>query len=546
MFRARLGRAFRFHPATMPPPRITPTTLHIARPLLAALFALCAACGGGGSGGGDGGASPAPPPVSPGITDATAYSVAPDASLATPSEATAVTHHQLALGGRTLAYTATTGHLTATQVGSGTPQASFFHVAYTLDGQAAAALAARPVTFFFNGGPGSASMWLHLGSFAPRRLASNMPSTALVSRFLLVDNAETLLDISDLVFVDAVGTGQSQAIAPATNRSFWGVDADARVFRDFIARWLTANNRQGSPRVVFGESYGTLRAAVLAEELEAAGVGVDGVVLLSSVMDYNSNCGVIDQPGAGCGGYLPSYAATAAHFNLASPPPADVTAFVLNAMGFADQRYGPAVAAFIAGTGQPDTTLLTDLSALTGVNATTWRNQFNLRPDTYRTALLPGQLLGRYDARIAGAVNGPLARDGDPSLTVVNAPFVTAINELLAQQLNYRSSSGYVSFSSAIEHWQWRHDGRNLPDSIPDLAAAMLLNPRLRVLSLNGWHDLATPFHQTVLDLRRLGPRPTVTVQHVAGGHMTYLDDASRRAQRAALGDFYRTLRTAP
>jgi carboxypeptidase C (cathepsin A) len=518
-----------------------PTPWRPTRPLLATLFALCAACGGGG--GGDGGAPPAPPPVSPAVTDSTAYSVAPDAALTTPSEATAVTRHQLALGGRTLAYTATAGHLTATQVGSGTPQASFFHVAYTLDGQAAAT---RPVTFLFNGGPGSASMWLHLGSFAPRRLAAGMPSTALVSRFPLVDNAETLLDISDLVFVDAVGTGQSQAIAPATNRSFWGVDADARVFRDFIARWLTANGRQASPRVLFGESYGTLRAAVLAEELEAAGVGVDGVVLLSSVMDYNSNCGVVGQPGGGCGGYLPSYAATAAHFNLASPPPADVTAFVLNAMAFADQRYGPVVAAFIAGTGQPDTTLITELGALTGVSATAWRTQFNLRPDTFRNLLLPGQLLGRYDARIAGAANGPLARDGDPSLTVVNAPFVTGVNELLAQQLNYRSSAAYVSFSDAIEHWQWRHDGRSLPDSIPDLAAAMLLNPRLRVLSLNGWHDLATPVHQTTLDLRRLGQRPTVTVHHVAGGHMTYLDDASRRAQRVVLGEFYRTLRTAP
>lgn len=511
------------------------------RPLLAALFTLCAACGGGG--GGDGGTTPAPPPVSTNLTDSTAYSTAPDASLATATEATAVTRHQLTLGSRTLAYTATAGHLTATQVGTGTPQASFFHVAYTLDGQAPAT---RPVTFLFNGGPGSASMWLHLGSFGPRRLATGMPSTALVSRFPLVDNAETLLDISDLVFVDAVGTGQSQAIAPATNRSFWGVDADARVFRDFIARWLAANGRQASPRVVFGESYGTLRAAVLAEELEAAGVGVDGVVLLSSVMDYNSNCGVVQSPGSTCAGYLPSYAATAAHFNLASPPPADVTAFVLNAMAFSDQRYGPAVSAFIAGTGQAGTTLVTELSALTGVNASTWSSQFNLLPDTYRRTLLPGQLLGRYDARITGALNSPLARDGDPSLTVVNAPFVTAVNELLAQTLAYRSSAGYVPFSNAIEHWQWQHDGRNLPDGIPDLAAAMVLNPRLRVLSLNGWHDLATPVHQTVLDLRRLGQRPTVTVHHVAGGHMTYLDDASRRAQRAALGEFYRTLRTTP
>jgi len=524
----------------MPPLRFFLATLRRSRPLPAALLALlCAACGGGG---GEGGGT-APPPISPGFTDTTAYSAAPEASLATPTEATAVTRHQLGLEGRTLAYTAAAGHLTAAQVGSGTPQASLFYVAYTLDGQAAAA---RPLTFFFNGGPGSASMWLHLGSFAPRRLATGMPSTALVSRFPLVDNAETLLDVTDLVFVDAVGTGQSQAIAPATNRSFWGVDSDARVFRDFIARYLAANGRQASPRVVFGESYGALRAAVLAEELEAAGVGLDGVVLLSSVLDYNSNCAVTAQAGISCAGYLPSYAATAAHFGLASPAPANVGAFVLNAMSFADQRYGPAVAAFIAGTGQPDTTLISELSALSGASATTWHSAFNLRPGTYRESLLPGQLLGRYDARIAGAANGPLARDGDPSLTVVNAPFVTAINELLAQQLNYRSSAPYVSFSNAIEHWQWRHDGRNLPDAIPDLAAALLLNPRLRVLSLNGWHDLATPVHQTALDLRRLGPRPTVTVHHVAGGHMTYLDDASRRAQRAALGEFYRTLRTAP
>jgi carboxypeptidase C (cathepsin A) len=527
----------------MPHARSQPMTARRRVSRLAALSLLpllLAACGGGGS---DSGGTPPPPVVNPGLTDATAYSVEPNASLTTPGEATAVTRHQLVLGSRTLPYTATTGHLTATQVGTGTPQASFFYVAYTLD---ATAVATRPVTFFFNGGPGSASMWLHLGSFGPRRLATGMPSTAIVSRFPLVDNAETLLDVSDLVFVDAVGTGQSQAIAPATNRTFWSVGADARVFRDFIARYLAANNRQASPRVVFGESYGTLRAALLAEELEAAGVGLDGVVMLSSVLDYNSNCGVLDPGSVTCTGYLPSYAATAAHFQLAAPPPADVTAFVLNAMSFADQRYAPAVAAFIAGTGQPDTTLVSDLVALTGASATTWRNQFNLRPETYRTSLLPGQLIGRYDSRIAGAANGPLARDGDPSLTVVNAPFVAAMNELLTQQLGYRSSSGYVSFSNAINFWQWQHDGRTLPDGVPDLAAALLLNPRLRVLSLNGWHDLATPFHQTVLDLRRLGNRPTVSVHHVAGGHMTYLDDTSRQAQRAVLGDFYRSLRTAP
>ncbi|NRF70916.1 peptidase S10 [Aquincola sp. S2] len=510
--------------------------------LLGAIVGITGLVGCGGGGGG--GASPAPPPAEPTFTDRTVYSNAANASLATPSEARAVTRHTWASGTRTLAYTATAGHLTATQVGTGTAQASFFYVAYTLDG---AALPTRPVTFFFNGGPGSASMWLHLGSFGPKRLAANMPSNQLVDRFALVDNAETLLDVSDLVFVDAVGTGQSQAIAPMTNRMFWGVEADARVFRDFIARWLEVNGRRESPRVVFGESYGTLRAALLAEELEAAGVGVDGVVLLSSILDYNSNCAVFDPGFVNCAGFLPSYAATAAHFNAATPPPADVDAFVLGSMDFADQRYGPAVAAFLAGTGQPDTTLISQLAAMSGAPVGTWQQQFSLQPDLYRERFRPGQLIGRYDSRIIGAVGSALARDGDPSLTVIETPFVNAINELLPQTLNYRNPSPYVSFTlAAINNWQWLHDGKGLPDGVPDLAAAMLLNPRLRVLSLNGRHDLATPFHQTVLDLRRFGNRPTISVQHIPGGHMTYLDDNGRRAQREVLGNFYRSLRTTP
>lgn len=502
---------------------------------LAAMAVLAlAACGGGG---GD-----APPPSTPAITDSTAYSTDPNASLAVASEAKAVTQQRLVLASGAIDYTATAGHLTANDVASGTPQASFFYVAYTANGGNAST---RPVTFFYNGGPGSASLWLHLGSFGPKRLVTNMPSNQLVSSFALVDNTESLLDVSDLVFVDAVGTGQSQAIAPATNRSFWGVDADARVFRDFIARYMAVNGRGASPRVVFGESYGTLRSAILAEELEASGVGVDGVVLLSSVLDYNSNCGVVDDRRYSCGGYLPSYAATGAYHQRVQPVPADTAAFVLQAVSFADERYGPAVAAYIAGSAPP-ATLLADLAALTGTTQTLWQSQFNLGPDTFRDNLLPGQLIGRYDARISGLTGGPLAADGDPSLTVIEAPFITATRDYLRQGLAYTSQAGYTSFSNAINFWQWAHDGKSLPDAVPDLAAAMTLNPRLRVLSLNGHHDLATPFHQTVLDLRRLGPQPRITVQHIPGGHMTYLDDSARRQQRTVLADFYRSLRTAP
>jgi carboxypeptidase C (cathepsin A) len=190
--------------------------------------------------------------------------------------------------------------------------------------------------------------------------------------------------------------------------------------------------------------------------------------------------------------------------------------------------------------------LIGELSAMTGLTTTLWQSQFNLGPDTYRSNLLPGQLLGRYDARISGAVGGPVAADGDPSLTVIEAPYLAATRSYLQNELAYRSSATYNSFSDAIQVWSFEHDGKRLPDAIPDLATAMTLNPKLRVLSLNGHHDLATPFQQTVQDLRRLGPQSRITVQHVAGGHMTYLDDSSRRLQRAALGDFYRSLRTSP
>lgn len=518
----------------------------LRRALLPALLLSLTACGGGGSDSGPSAPSGPTAPDTSGITDATPYSTDANASLAMATEAKAVTQHSLSLPSGSISYTATAGHLTANDLTTGAAQASFFYVAYTATGAAAATPATRPVTFFFNGGPGSASMWLHMGSFGPKRLATNMPSNQIASSFPVVDNAETLLDVSDLVFVDAVGTGHSQAIAPKTNRSFWGVDADARVFRDFIARYMSVNGRTASPRVVFGESYGTLRAAILAEELESAGVGVDGVVLLSSVLDYNSNCGVVNDVRNACGGYLPSYAATSAYFNRTQPAPADVNAFVLQAVSFADERYGPAVSAYIAGTAQPPAALLTDLSAMTGLPETMWQSRFNLGPDLYRISLLQGQLLGRYDSRISGASDGPLAVGGDPSLTVIETPYIAATRSYLQNDLAYRSQATYASFSNAIEIWQFSHDGKTLPDSIPDLAAAMTLNPRLRVLSLNGHHDLATPFHQTELDLRRLSAQNRITVQHVAGGHMTYLDDSSRRLQRTALGNFYRSLRTTP
>lgn len=504
-----------------------------------ALFALATALVLAGCGGGGGGSSPAPPPPpsSTQYTDPTFYSSAPAASLASAQEITAVTRRSQVMAGQPLNYTATVGHLTALERGTGPVQASFFYVAYTLDG---AAPATRPVTFFYNGGPGSASVWLHLGSFGPKRLATGAPRNDMPAPFELVDNAESLLDLTDLVFVDAVGSGYSQAIAPNENRTFWGVDADAAVFRDFVMRYAIANNRQASPKFLFGESYGGPRTAVLADLLEAAGVRLHGVVLQSPAMNYNSNCGVSSAPNISCAGYLASYGATGAWFNLStpSPPPAQVPAFMDEMRPLASQRYDPAVRTWLTTGALPDAVLITDLSNASGLAQSHWRSRFNMGPTYYRANLVPGTALGRYDTRMTlpdNTGNGNL----DPSTTLIQGSFAQRIVEYLAS-LGYTTPSAYTMLSNAIQTWRFTHDGNAMPDTIPDLAAALAQNPRLEVLALNGYHDVATPFHTTEQDLARLGARPNVRVLNYMGGHMTYLDDASRARMKSDLADWYR------
>ena len=499
---------------------------------------VLAGCGGGGGGGGAGNSGPT-------FVDPTVYSSAATASLPQAREIAAVTRHQVVVGGATLAYTATTGHLTASHPTTGAPEASFFYVAYTLDNRDAAA---RPVTFFYNGGPGSASMWLHLGSFGPKRLVTGDPATTAAVPFPLVDNAETLLDVSDLVFVDAVGTGLSEAIAPNVNQTFWSVDTDAAVFRDFVVRYQTVNNRKASPLFLFGESYGTTRSAVLVYLLESAGVRVNGVVLQSSVLNYNTNCGVVTDAKVSCAGYVPSYGAIGAYYNLDVPNPADALLpdFVAQVRTLTTSGYAPALAQFFALGTAPNTALLTQLSNATGVSVQKWQGNFNLGPDFYQTQLLPGALIGRYDARVSAPLGSALARDGDPSLTFVNASFVMTIGSYLTNDLQYTNPSTYVASSNAIQTWNFAHDGLPLPDVIPDLAAAMAQNPKLQILAANGYHDLATPFFQTELDLARLGASPNVSTTFYRGGHMTYLDDRSRPLEKADVVQLIQRTTAAP
>ena len=504
--------------------------MFFGRLTLLILALLLNACGGGG-----GSSSPAPTlPTDPSVlVDSTVYSAASGDSLASATEAAAITTHNLG----TLAYTATVGHLNA-----GTPtKASMFYAAYTAEG--AGATSARPIIFFYNGGPGSASLWLHLASWGPQRLVTNNPATNIALSPSLVDNPQSLLALADLVFVDAVGTGYSEAVAPNTNRSFWGVDADAAVFRDFVLRYTAKTGRTSAPLVLFGESYGGLRTPILAQALLAAGAPLQGIVLQSAILTYTSNCAVIDPGRLSCAAFIPSYGATAAWFQLAKPQPSDLPLFVQAVASAVTGTFEPAIQAFLSQHLPLTTAVTQQLADLSGLPAASWQANPLLGPTTLRTSLLPGQLLGRYDSRVFAANGSALASEGDPSSTVITATFRTAIAAQLTA-LKYQAANAYtVSNDAAINQWTWAHDGNALPDAIPDLALALTLKPTLKVLVIGGYHDLATPFRLTETDLARLGAAPPgLTLKRYTGGHMTYLDDSVRPGMAADLNAWLKGL----
>lgn len=473
--------------------------------------------------------------------DGTTYATGPMASLASAEDAAAVTHHTITLAGATIPYTATAGHLVVRDPQSQQAQASMFYVAYVAQGRDPAS---RPITFFFNGGPGSATIWLHLGSFGPKRLATGGPSVALPRPYALVHNDESLIDATDMVFVDAVGAGLSQAIAPFNNQSWWSVDEDARMFRNFVMRYVERNGRGASPKFIFGESYGAVRASVLANQLETAGVQLAGVVLQSSVLDYNSNCGVITFV-ASCTGYLPTYAAVGTFHGVVAAGPRGRDGLLEDVRAFAATTYEPAVRAYLQGSTLPDESLLDVLARYTGIVAEEWTVNFNYDPTSYQFRLLPNTVLGRYDARVSARIGTPLASGGDPSSNLITASFMGAIQPYL-QSLKYTYASPYITLSNAINNWNFSHAGRALPDTIPDLAAALAQNPSLRIFSISGYHDLATPFYLTERDLSRLGPLPNLTIRNYDGGHMTYLEDNSRRLSRDDLTAMFRRVLLAP
>ncbi|MEW6340455.1 MAG: peptidase S10 [Pseudomonadota bacterium] len=480
------------------------------------------------------------------------------------AEKAAIMHYQWSLGRTPVNYTTTTGHLTAMD-SSGNPEATMSYVAYTAPG---AGGAPRPVTFVYNGGPGSSSIWLRLGSFAPTRVATPDPLFGNWPNYPLVDNKDSLIDTTDLVYIDPPGTGLSEAILPNTNQSFWSTDADVNIMRDFIERYVTVNNRSSSPLYLYGESYGTPRTDMLALALESAGVHLTGIVLQSSILNYFADAieavAITDSTSAlaldtdTLAGYFPGYAEVAAYYNQASPTPLNQDLYALQTSLFVTDQYQRlrrfSQSWVLSQLGIPDAlgtpvfprpSTLQDWTLPSGLTLQALQGYFNTNP--FSTSLLPGTTIGRYDGRVSLPNSDPrLQSDSDPSDILISQPFTTALATQLPDYLGYSAPNAtYVPLNdNIIEVWNFAHDGQPLPDTIPDLLGALTLNPKLRVLSENGFHDLATPFFNTEKQLARLqtvpGLNPDLQVNFFQGGHMIYLDDVARPAMKRDLVRFYR------
>ena len=467
---------------------------------------------------------------------------------ASPLERYSSTEHSLPLSGQMIRYTATAGTLLVRD-NDGKPDGSFFYVAYTEDGIKDAKT--RPVTFLYNGGPGAASLWLHMGSVGPVRVETDSPGATGPAPYRVVPNQYSLLDKTDLVFIDAVGTGFSKPVEKGTEKDFAGTDQDVRSFERFIVRYITVNQRWNSPKFLMGESYGTTRSAALADALEDAGIGCNGVILVSSILNYG-----IQSPGQDeiFIGDLPSYAAIAYYHNKLAQKPADLKAFLKEVRAFARGPYAEALAQGDNLSPQQRDAVAARVSAYTGLSAQ-YVKEANLRVSAprFRKELLRGQgeILGRYDARFDGTdVDAAGGTPGyDPSEAAVKGAFVAAFHDYLSHDLKYTSRDAYVVANPGIiGSWDWKHRApggqmEQLPYVAGDLADAMRKDPKLRVFSANGLFDLATPFFTTEFDLSHMNLdaklRANLKLSYYPSGHMIYLNEDALKQLTIDLRNFY-------
>ena len=454
------------------------------------------------------------------------------------------------IGGRRYGYQASAGTLTIRDV-EGKPTASMFYTAYTLDGVKPGSK--RPVTFLFNGGPGSASVWLRMGSFAPVRIRTTGPEFVRPAPYDVGPNPDSLLDKTDLVFLDAIGSGYSRPLGDTPPRAFYGVDEDVDSFAKAITRYVTKYGRWMSPKFILGESYGTLRGGALAYQLQERGMALNGVILLSSIMNYGYRQPGLDQVYIN---YLPSYAATAWYHNRMQDRPADVDTAVAQARAFAT---GPYMAALAKGQAISDAerdAIAARMSAMTGLSADFIRRA-NLRVDLprFQKELLRdrARTVGRFDSRYLGIDTDAAGErpETDASSDAISGAYIASFQDYLVSTLGYKTELPYrmSARDGAGWTWNWAHrapgsqGSQNNPNTAIDLAAAMRANPYLKVLAMNGWYDMATPFFGTENDLGHMmlerAQQANLQFTYYPAGHMTYLNPDALKTMKRDLARWY-------
>jgi carboxypeptidase C (cathepsin A) len=462
-----------------------------------------------------------------------------DAAKPQPTDQINVTHHTVSIGGQAVSYTARAGTvvLRTEREKDGAsegeqPQATVFFVAYTKDGVSNPG--ERPITFCFNGGPGSSSVWLHLGAYGPRRVVMGDAGAPIPPPYALSDNEHSLLDVTDLVFIDPVSTGFSRATEGVKAKDFHGFKPDLESVGDFIRLYTTREQRWLSPKYLSGESYGTTRASALAGYLqERHGMYLNGIILVSTVLDFSA---ILFGPGNDLPHvlYLPAFTATAWYHQRLEPAlQRDLRAALAESETFARTEYAQALFAGSSLDKAARSSIAARVAKLTGVSQD-FVERCNLRLEIMRFTkeLLRDRALtvGRLDARFTGHDRDSAGEtfEFDPSLAAITGPYTAALNHYVRAELGFQSDLPYEILTHKVRPWSYKEFENRFVNVAETLRKAVTMNPALRVMVLNGYFDLATPYSASDYVFNHLGLpddlHTNLETRYYEAGHMMYVN----------------------
>ena len=463
-----------------------------------------------------------------------------------PKEVLSATKHSVKVGGNVINYTATAGNLLLKEE-NGKPKANIFFVSYVKDGVSDPS--SRPITYCFNGGPGSSSVWLHLGAFGPKRVQSKEDGQPLPPPYHLIDNEFSLLDLTDLVFIDPVTTGYSRAVPGESPGQYHGVREDVESVGEFIRLFTTRFHRWGSPKFLAGESYGTTRAAGLAGYMEQNdGMYFNGVILISSILNFQTarfNQGN-DLPFIL---FLPTYSATAwYHKKLSGDLQTNLENTLKQVREFAGNEYTLALMKGDDLTDSERSQVAQKLSQFTGLSQK-YIEATNLRISIFRFVkeLLrsEGLTVGRLDSRFTGYDYDSAGEtfEKDPSYSAIQGPYTALLNEYVRGELKYESDLPYEILTGRVQPWSFGDSQNQYLNVAETLRQAITQNPSLQVFVGNGYYDLATPFYATEYTFRHIGLpaalQKNIALHYYEAGHMMYIHSAYLAKLKQDLTGFY-------